>query len=275
MNCENFENVIVDIARGQLIGASLREEATLHTRACPTCAARLARQQNLTVALKALVLLDENQKADHQIEANLLSAFRNQAKTNSLPPAVISELPQRPTRSRRVYWWAAAAALILLTLSLVALRLQNHKPTPQPQIVHQQSPENQTPQNQDATASGKSGQEEVAPGSHPATPQKQVEAANRNLNHRADRHNRQLVANRPKANPGTVNHKPAEEIATNFIPLYNIPMTEGGQLVRVELPRSALASFGLPINTSVADKPIKADVVIGYDGIARAIRFVQ
>jgi hypothetical protein len=50
---------------------------------------------------------------------------------------------------------------------------------------------------------------------------------------------------------------------------------DGGQLVRVELPRSAMASFGLPVNLDRANERVKADVLVGSDGQARAIRFVQ
>jgi hypothetical protein len=46
-------------------------------------------------------------------------------------------------------------------------------------------------------------------------------------------------------------------------------------MVRVELPRSALVSFGLPMNVERADERIKADVLVGDDGVARAIRFVR
>ena len=45
--------------------------------------------------------------------------------------------------------------------------------------------------------------------------------------------------------------------------------------MRVELPRSALMSFGLPMNMERAGERIKADVVVGEDGLARAIRFVR
>jgi hypothetical protein len=49
----------------------------------------------------------------------------------------------------------------------------------------------------------------------------------------------------------------------------------GSQIVRVELPRSAMASFGLPVNMDRADQRVKADVLLGVDGLAHAIRFVQ
>jgi hypothetical protein len=68
------------------------------------------------------------------------------------------------------------------------------------------------------------------------------------------------------------------EIATDFIALTSaaeLSSMESGQLVRVLLPRSALASFGLPFNQELREKPIAAQVLIGQDGVARAIRFLR
>jgi hypothetical protein len=69
-----------------------------------------------------------------------------------------------------------------------------------------------------------------------------------------------------------------EEIATEFLPITyggNLSQLDDGQLVRVELPRSALQSFGLPVNAERAGERVKADVLLGHDGVARAIRFVK
>jgi hypothetical protein len=52
-------------------------------------------------------------------------------------------------------------------------------------------------------------------------------------------------------------------------------LQDGGQIVRVELPRSALANFGFPVNMDRYNEKVKADVVLGVDGLAHAIRFVQ
>jgi hypothetical protein len=69
------------------------------------------------------------------------------------------------------------------------------------------------------------------------------------------------------------------ESMTDFIPLVAdaTPATplEGGQLVRVQVPRAALASLGLPLNAERGNEPVTADVLVGYDGLARAIRFVR
>jgi hypothetical protein len=70
----------------------------------------------------------------------------------------------------------------------------------------------------------------------------------------------------------------AEEFTTDFIPLYQAEQAApvmAGTLVRVELPRSSLSRFGLPVNAERAGERIKADVLLGEDGMARAIRFVR
>ena len=51
--------------------------------------------------------------------------------------------------------------------------------------------------------------------------------------------------------------------------------TAMAQVIRVQLPRSTLTSFGFPVNAERWNEPVKADVVMGHDGIARAIRFVR
>ncbi|HVF50977.1 MAG TPA: hypothetical protein VNA19_12865 [Pyrinomonadaceae bacterium] len=68
------------------------------------------------------------------------------------------------------------------------------------------------------------------------------------------------------------------EITTDFFPLAGaseLTATDGGHVVRVELPRSALVSFGLPVNVERTGGRVKADVLLGDDGVARAVRFVR
>ncbi|HLM54975.1 MAG TPA: hypothetical protein VK422_02535, partial [Pyrinomonadaceae bacterium] len=68
------------------------------------------------------------------------------------------------------------------------------------------------------------------------------------------------------------------EVMTEFFPVAQgggLASGEGGHIVRVELPRSALAAYGLPVNVENAAARVKADVLLGEDGTARAIRFVR
>jgi hypothetical protein len=68
------------------------------------------------------------------------------------------------------------------------------------------------------------------------------------------------------------------EVATEFLPLpyYHVPMNTGST-VRIEVPATALASFGLAPTEfrNGSDGTVQADVLIGEDGLARAIRFVR
>lgn len=71
---------------------------------------------------------------------------------------------------------------------------------------------------------------------------------------------------------------PVSEVATEFVPLTDWTEDvelQGGRLVRVEVPRTTLIAAGFPMNAERADEPITADVLVGNDGVARAIRFVQ
>jgi hypothetical protein len=68
------------------------------------------------------------------------------------------------------------------------------------------------------------------------------------------------------------------EETTAFFPLQysNVP-APGAHLIRLQVPRTALASFGIasfnaPDDTSPT---VLADVVVGDDGLARAVRFVR
>ncbi len=71
---------------------------------------------------------------------------------------------------------------------------------------------------------------------------------------------------------------PHRELATGFLPLpYAPPMgpSDSAQVVRVKLPRESMRTVGLPVNEDRALERIQADVIVGQDGIARAIRFIQ
>jgi len=73
--------------------------------------------------------------------------------------------------------------------------------------------------------------------------------------------------------------KPVQpEIATEFLPVAEddgwTPL-DGGRLMRVKLPRSALGVFGLPLDDERGPERVQADVMLSNDGILRAIRFVR
>ncbi|MCW5978636.1 MAG: hypothetical protein KIT09_11190 [Bryobacteraceae bacterium] len=71
---------------------------------------------------------------------------------------------------------------------------------------------------------------------------------------------------------------PPETIATDYMPVgFGRPLYPGEfvQVVRISVPRMEMVRFGLPVFEDGAEGRVQADVVLGEDGIARAIRFVQ
>lgn len=89
------------------------------------------------------------------------------------------------------------------------------------------------------------------------------------------------------AHQGVKKRRPAErmvakaapaEIATPFFALpfsdASLPLAQAA-VIRVELPRSALALTGLPVDEDRRNERVDADLVVGADGLARAIRFVR
>jgi hypothetical protein len=202
----------------------------------------------LTQALKALATEMEPLGAPDAVELKLREAFRKQN--------VVTPIVPKGTSSR--YWVAAViAAMLLIAVSVVAFRL-NRQVDNQREVAKQEQPQS-TPK--DNNVSPVAPQEVAGVAGAPAPKPK---------------HFRHVSARRPE-NMEVANHVQTE-IATDFIPLSYMTaanLQDGGQIIRVELPRSALAKFGLPVNMDRYNEKVKADVLFGVDGMAHAIRFVQ
>jgi len=64
----------------------------------------------------------------------------------------------------------------------------------------------------------------------------------------------------------------------DFIPMPNgarIEPNEDLNLVRVEVPRSAMIALGYAVSEDRASESVEAEVVLGPDGLARAVRFLE
>ena len=64
----------------------------------------------------------------------------------------------------------------------------------------------------------------------------------------------------------------------DFIPLPNaqqVGENEDVDVVRVEVPRSAMLAVGLPVSSERVTELVQADVMLGADGLARAVRFIN
>lgn len=258
MKCDGFEAVINDLAKSVMMDAALRDQALSHAASCQRCAMRLADERELTAGLKALAVASVVE-TPVRIQASLLAVFREQHA--ALPAPVES----RRATHRRLYVAAGIAAIVVIAL-LISLTISR---TPD---------SNQQQKQEQAVVT-------------PATPDQHQESALKSPDSRKEPAQKKLRANAvsavaavsgrkqsPGSKPVPLDDLSVEpEIATDFFPLMNrgVGQLDSGQIVRVELPRSALMSFGLPMNMDRADERIKADVVVGNDGLARAIRFVR
>lgn len=66
------------------------------------------------------------------------------------------------------------------------------------------------------------------------------------------------------------------EVDTEFFPLVGAaPPFERGQLWRLEVPASTMRTVGLPVREEHLADRIQADVLVGEEGMIRAIRFVS
>lgn len=205
-------------------------------------------EEKLTRGLKALAAEMESLSAPDAVELKLRQAFRKQ---NVVVPIV-------PKRSSSRYWVAAAiAAMLLITISVVAYRV--NRGVNDRRVLAKEDQPQVTPK----VSNEPKKQEQVAVSEPlPVAPKpKAVRRAN------ARRSENMQLANHVRP-----------EFATDFIPLSSMTaanLQDGGQILRVELPRSALAKFGLPVNMDRYNEKVKADVLFGVDGTAHAIRFIQ
>jgi hypothetical protein len=307
MNCKDFESALNDVARAALMDAGERERAETHAAGCQPCAARMSDAHALTAGLRALSSQMAQAEAPARIEANLLAAFRAQVASAPIVAAApdAPELASRYTDERanvapltvKKWSWpktfgaaglAAAAAFILVLLVPFAFHKTSNSPATNdgdrqlaalPEVKNDSPNEIETP----SSKIEKSNIEDEAsvkvqpPRRIGSTPRATKSALTTYANYDGVRG---VINNNARGRAAdlaaAVNARP--EVVTDFIPLAHgggFAAGEGAHVVRVEVPRTALARFGLPVNAENSDERVKADVLLGEDGIARAIRFVR
>lgn len=247
MNCHDFEKLALALARNSLLDATARDQGLIHTEGCNRCAARLAEERALLARLRAVVAEMADEGPPARVDDALLAAFRAQTVATDTSTVFAAPGGGRHLSS----WKLAAAAGILILISVMAIfwrSASSHKqqleeravaPTPVNTPVHQAEPPG--------------GRDQVAV----EQPKNEPKRARRRA---------------------PMNNSDEAEVVTQFFLLRegeDITTLDSLQVVRVELPGSALGEVGLPVDPETADEPVKADVVLGQDGLARAIRFVR
>ena len=255
MNCQRFEGLVNDVAREQIMDAALQHEALRHTDKCAPCATRLNDERALTHQLRVFASTAKSISASERVEARLLAAFAAQSFVRAQPIRLASE-----TR----YWLAAIAAVLLIVGGLFVTRFWHARPSHSASIVNVGETPATVRQERSEAVGLRSPSEEKIQNRLATT------GSTRSIRHRTERESLPADAAR---SPNLLN----TEITTDFFPVtYDgaANLDAGGQIVRVELPRTTMASFGLPVNMERADEKIKADVLLGVDGLAHAIRLV-
>jgi hypothetical protein len=248
MNCQDFEQLALDLARNSLLDAAARDQGLIHTEVCSRCAARLAEERALLARVRAVAAELTGEEPPARVDAALLAAFRAQTAATASSTVI-------PALGRPRYWssWklAAVAAGILILISAAAIfwkSTSSRVPSREERAVSP-APVN-TPRHRAAPPDGRD----------------------------------QTAAEQPKNLPKRVRRRASVdsldevEVVTRFFPLRegeDLTTLDSLQVVRVELPGSALGEVGLPVDPETANEPVKADVVLGQDGLARAIRFVR
>lgn len=271
MNCEEFESNVDELAREQMMEASFLTQALAHREGCGACARRLEDQRSLSFKLRALAK-ETNSAKQPPMGIELLNALRSR-QTATKRPAIVARSRYRARHAGGVAVAMAAAAMVLVVIAITVIRSRSVTPTAQ----NSSSPVVKV-------------LEVPAPESSPS-PDKSSEWKSRRVGRKNSRRNvnptmlpvqsiagvssKDVIA---KETAASVTSDSTAEITTDFMPVGYASATtlqDGGQLVRVELPRSALVAFGLPMNVNRYDEKVKADVFFSADGMARAIRFVQ
>jgi hypothetical protein len=292
MNCNNFEAIITDVARDQMLEATLRRDALSHVDECAECRRQLEAERTLTNHLHAFSASVADRGAPAHVEATLLAKFRERAASAQPENQVVVQMPLKVSRWSSWYPQAAAAAVLLMFAVggayVLGLR-QGQAPQPNASATSKSSKAETiaaTPTVPEvATAPAPEGEDnqpsEVADGSAGSGRGRKLSrnevAALLGTTPPAARRNNAMSVPRQSVRDSRL-ASTGDEIATDFMPVAygeNLNSIDSGRIVRVEMPRSALAQFGLPVNMDRANERVKADVLIGDDGMARAIRFVR
>ncbi len=248
MNCQDFEATILSMARAQLLDSAARRQTLAHIATCQACADLLADQQTLTAIVRQTARSLREENASVQVEGALRAAFRKQTLAAAAPVAnssVVRRWLAQPS-SRRALLATAAALLLFLFLGM-----RQWARTGQPAATVATVPTPSAPNVADTRPTP------VPPEQAPAR-------------HLARSVRRPPSGVRPRAVSG--------DEYNEFIVLANdtqlVPL-ESGQVLRVEVPTSTLISMGLRITAEDVSKPVLADLLVGQDGLPRAIRFVR
>lgn len=282
MNCWEFDNVVMDVARSETRGvpmdAVVKQQALAHAQSCSRCADCLASEQALSQGLRAVAMRDQSLAAPALLENVLLAAFRQQEDAK-VPVAVVT--PVVAASPLKLFFfrmkWALATAAGLALVAIAVARMMQPAPT-QPHVV-----DNHTTPAPSATVSPAE-REKVVP---PIAPEPEIkkELAKNDVQPRPfipvkrqpSRQNGRVTVD---VGPFEVDVNEMESLSAKDFLVFDyartLPPADSTQLMRVRMPRERLAPLGIQIPRAVRNSEyVNADFLVGSDGVPRAIRVVD
>jgi hypothetical protein len=238
----------------------------VHMTDCGACGERWATTRRLETALRE-IRADTEVAPSPRIEQNLLEAFRS---THLQPVAVLPAIPTAGT-------WLLRAAVVLIAAGAGLAWYVGHRVTQTPPVsVAAAAPQPVRTGSEAAPGAASRQKNRVArrlearrpTGRNPA-PASDVQASILpRISERGPMESPREAADAPALN---------DEMAADFLPLaFGAAALEGdSHVVQVEVPRSALFDFGVSTQPGRDDDVVKADVLVGDDGMPRGIRFVD
>jgi hypothetical protein len=241
MKCQSLREAIVEMARGEDPGPGTFGAIESHLEHCEACAALLARERRLSQGLRALSAAAPAAPSE-ALSRRLLDAF---AERQLGQPAVA----RGANRIAGNGWLRAAAAMLVAAGGVLLWSSTSNKP------------ESDKPRDASVALAEIRRPEAIQPASS-------VQSA---ANVRRGR----LASRQPR--PSRQRALPAVVRPVGFVALpgaAGLPDFESGEIVRMEIPLTSLPTYGIEILPDAQGSPVEADLLVGQDGQARAIRLV-
>ena len=244
MKCHSLRDAIVEMARGEHARPGTRGAIESHLKHCAACAALLKRERRLSQGLRALSAAAPAAPSE-ALSRRLLDAF---AERQLAQPAVA----RGASRIGGNAWLRVAAAVLVAAGGVLLWSVTSNKPeSDKPRDASTAVAESRTP---DAMLPPSSVQPAAnVPRESATTPASQP-----------PRRSRQRAL-------------PAVVRPVGFVALpgaAGLPDFESGEIVRIEIPLTSLPTYGIEILPDAQGSPVEADLLVGQDGQARAIRLV-
>jgi hypothetical protein len=251
MTCRDLDDALLDVARGTAAGPGSVAAVESHAEHCARCAARLARERELTAGLRALAASTASEEGTPDLEQQLMQAF---AQLH----------PDQEATGLRAHRWIAAAAAVAVVAGATALG-----------VVLQREPSSVDSARKHVAVPTSTAPSSAPPGNV------QDGAGGTNPGITAPLSARDTTSSpRHTVPPRTARKSPERQEPPSmegFVALptaAGLPALESGRIIRIDLPVASLPAYGVEVIPDAQRPEVEADLLVGQDGQPRAIRLV-